>query len=128
MTSTARIQPPGQEDPEQVRQELEQTWAQPPGLLNWIKSVDHKSIAKRYIVTAFVFFVLAGLEAAVMRAQLARPENTVLGPDAYNQFFTMHGVTMMFLFAVPIMEDHQRGRFPRDWPAHTGRTVLDGAV
>jgi cytochrome c oxidase subunit 1 len=66
--------------------------------------VDHKSIAKRYIVTAFIFFVLAGLEAATMRAQLARPENTVLGPDAYNQFFTMHGLTMMFLFAVPIME------------------------
>jgi cytochrome c oxidase subunit 1 len=66
--------------------------------------VDHKSVAKRYIVTAFVFFVLAGIEAAVMRAQLARPENTVLGPDAYNQFFTMHGLTMMFLFAVPIME------------------------
>jgi cytochrome c oxidase subunit 1 len=84
--------------------ELERTWAQPPGLWAWLQSVDHKSIAKRYIVTALVFFVLAGLEAAVMRAQLSRPENNVLGPDAYNQFFTMHGVTMMFLFAVPIME------------------------
>ncbi len=104
MTSAARVQPPPPEDLDQVRRELEQTWAQPPGLWNWIKSVDHKSIGKRYIITAFVFFVLAGLEAAVMRAQLARPENTVLGPDAYNQFFTMHGVTMMFLFAVPIME------------------------
>jgi cytochrome c oxidase subunit I+III len=104
MTSTARIQPAIPDDPERVRQELEQTWAQPPGLWHWLKSVDHKSIAKRYIVTAFVFFGLAGLEAAMMRAQLSRPENTVLGPDAYNQFFTMHGVTMMFLFAVPIME------------------------
>ena len=104
MTSTARIQPPQPEDLEQVRQELELTWNQPPGLWHWLRSVDHKSIGKRYIVTAFVFFVLAGLEAAMMRAQLARPENTLLGPDAYNQFFTMHGVTMMFLFAVPIME------------------------
>ncbi len=104
MTSAARIQPPPPEDVERVRQELEQTWAQPSGLWNWLTSVDHKSIGKRYIITAFVFFVLAGLEAAVMRAQLARPENSVLGPDAYNQFFTMHGVTMMFLFAVPIME------------------------
>ena len=104
MTSAARIQPPPPEDLEQVRRELEQTWAQPSGLWNWLTSVDHKSIGKRYIVTAFVFFVLAGLEAAVMRAQLARPENTVLGPDAYNQFFTMHGITMMFLFAVPMME------------------------
>ena len=67
-------------------------------------SVDHKSIALRYIITAFVFFLLGGIEAAMMRAQLARPENTLLGPDAYNQFFTMHGTTMMFLFAVPIME------------------------
>jgi cytochrome c oxidase subunit I+III len=104
VTSAARVQPPPPEDLEQVHRELEQTWSQPPGLLNWLRSVDHKSIAKRYIVTAFVFFVLAGLEAAVMRAQLARPENTLLGPDAYNQFFTMHGVTMMFLFAVPVME------------------------
>ncbi|HEY4649413.1 MAG TPA: cbb3-type cytochrome c oxidase subunit I, partial [Gemmatimonadales bacterium] len=96
--------PPAYEDQERVRRELEQTWAQPPGLWHWLRSVDHKSIAKRYIVTAFIFFVLAGLEAATMRAQLSRPENTVLGPDAYNQFFTMHGVTMMFLFAVPIME------------------------
>jgi cytochrome c oxidase subunit I+III len=96
--------PPPYEDQERVRRELEQTWAQPPGLWHWMRSVDHKSIAKRYIVTAFLFFVLAGLEAATMRAQLSRPENTVLGPDAYNQFFTMHGLTMMFLFAVPIME------------------------
>jgi cytochrome c oxidase subunit I+III len=96
--------PPPHEDQERVRRELEQTWAQPPGLWHWLRSVDHKSIAKRYIITAFIFFVLAGLEAATMRAQLARPENTVLGPDAYNQFFTMHGLTMMFLFAVPIME------------------------
>jgi cytochrome c oxidase subunit 1 len=104
VTSTARIQPPQAEDPERVRRELEQTWAQPPGFWNWLRSVDHKSIGKRYLITAFVFFVLAGLEAAVMRAQLSRPENSVLGPDAYNQFFTMHGITMMFLFAVPIME------------------------
>jgi cytochrome c oxidase subunit I+III len=92
------------EDQERTLRELEITWAQPPGLWNWIRSVDHKSVAKRYIVTAFVFFVLAGLQAAMMRAQLSRPENHILGPDAYNQFFTVHGVTMMFLFAVPIME------------------------
>jgi cytochrome c oxidase subunit I+III len=86
-----------------VRRQLDETWRQAPGLWGWLTSVDHKSIGKRYIVTAMVFFVLGGLEAAVMRAQLARPENTVLGPDAYNQFFTMHGMTMMFLFAVPVM-------------------------
>jgi cytochrome c oxidase subunit I+III len=104
VTAAERIQPPLPDDEGRVRQELERTWAQPAGLWHWLRSVEHKSIAKRYIITAFGFFLLAGLEAAVMRAQLARPENTVLGPDAYNQFFTMHGVTMMFLFAVPVME------------------------
>jgi cytochrome c oxidase subunit I+III len=84
--------------------QLEATWHQEPTFLGWLRSVDHKSIATRYIATAFVFFLLAGLEAAAMRAQLSRPENRILGPDAYNQFFTMHGTTMMFLFAVPIMQ------------------------
>jgi cytochrome c oxidase subunit 1 len=90
-------------DDESVRLQLEETWRQRPGLWGWLTSVDHKSIGKRYIVTAFVFFLLGGLEAGVVRAQLARPENTLLGPDAYNQFFTMHGMTMMFLFAVPVV-------------------------
>ncbi|HET6796831.1 MAG TPA: cytochrome c oxidase subunit I [Gemmatimonadales bacterium] len=104
MTVRAEAYPEPLEPYEEVREELERTWEQPPGLWHWLRSVDHKSIAKRYIVTAFLFFVLAGLEAAVMRAQLSRPENHLLGPDAYNQFFTVHGVTMMFLFAVPIMQ------------------------
>jgi cytochrome c oxidase subunit I+III len=89
--------------PELVAQ-LEETWHHEPGILGWIKSVDHKSIALRYMITAFVFFLLAGVQALVMRVQLARPENTVLGPDMYNQFFTVHGTTMMFLFAVPVMQ------------------------
>jgi hypothetical protein len=57
---------------------LEQTWRPEPGLWGWLRSVDHKSVATRYIVTAFVFFLLAGLEAATMRLQLARPENRIL--------------------------------------------------
>jgi cytochrome c oxidase subunit I+III len=89
--------------PEVVGQ-LEETWRARPGLRGWLSSVDHKSIGKRYIITTFLFFVLGGLEAAVMRAQLARPENGLIGPDAYNQIFTMHGTTMMFLFAVPVMD------------------------
>jgi cytochrome c oxidase subunit 1 len=83
---------------------LRRTWRGRSGLWGWLTSVDHKSVAKRYVITAFVFFLLGGLEAAAMRAQLSRPENTLLGPDAYNQIFTMHGTTMMFLFAVPVME------------------------
>jgi len=86
-----------------VESELEMTWGGRPGFWGWLTSVDHKSIGKRYIITAFLMFIAGGLEAAVMRAQLARPENTLVGPDRYNQLFTMHGTTMMFLFAVPVM-------------------------
>jgi cytochrome c oxidase subunit 1 len=89
---------------EQDRAQLERTWANPGGLYGWLTNTDHKTIAMRYIVTAFVFFLLAGLEAVLMRIQLAQPENRFLGPDLYNQVFTMHGTTMMFLFAVPVME------------------------
>src|SRR5215218_2262301 len=85
------------------REELERTWARPRGLRGWFTDTDHKAIAMRYIVTAFVFFLLGGIEAALMRIQLARPENHFLSPDRYNQIFTVHGTTMMFLFAVPIM-------------------------
>ena len=58
----------------------------------------------RYIVTAFVMLLLGGIEILLVRTQLARPNNTFLGPDRYNQMFTTHGTTMMFLFAVPVME------------------------
>jgi cytochrome c oxidase subunit 1 len=83
---------------------LEETWRDPPGFYGWLCAVDHKSIGRRFIVTAFGFFVAGGLLAAVMRLQLARPGNHLVGPDLYNQIFTMHGTTMMFLFAVPVME------------------------
>jgi cytochrome c oxidase subunit 1 len=83
---------------------LKKTWETPKGLYGWLATVDHKVIGRRYIVTAFIFFLLAGLAAVAMRLQLAVPENQLVGPDLYNQLFTMHGTTMMFLFAVPIME------------------------
>src|SRR5205085_8556138 len=59
---------------------------------------------RRYVVTALVFLIVGGLLALGMRVQLARPETRLLGPDLYNQGFTMHGSKMMFLFAVPVME------------------------
>jgi cytochrome c oxidase subunit 1 len=83
---------------------LEKTWSKPRGLIAFLSEVDHKSIGIRFIVTALVFFALGGVLAALMRIQLSVPENTFLGPDLYNQIFTMHGTTMMFLFAVPVME------------------------
>jgi cytochrome c oxidase subunit I+III len=89
---------------EAERGNLEEVWRPKPGAIGWFSTTLHTSIGKRYIVTAFIFFLLGGIEAALMRIQLARPENSFLGPDLYNQIFTVHGSTMMFLFAVPIME------------------------
>ena len=83
--------------------ELAVTWAPRRGVWGWLTTVDHKSIGKRYIVTAFIWFILAGLNAGLMRIQLSRPENGFMGPDRYNQVFTTHGTAMMFLFAVPVM-------------------------
>ncbi len=79
-------------------------WSRARGVIGWLCSTNHKDIAMRYIVTAFIFFGLAGILALLMRIQLAFPNNKFLGPDVYNQIFTVHGSTMMFLFAVPIME------------------------
>jgi cytochrome c oxidase subunit 1 len=87
-----------------LRSTLSKTWGTPRGVLGALSTVDHKVVGRRYIVTAFIFLFLGGLSAVVMRLQLARPENGVVGPDLYNQLFTMHGTTMMFLFAVPVMQ------------------------
>jgi cytochrome c oxidase subunit I+III len=89
---------------DEIRAKLTSSWRENSGLWGWLTSTNHKSIAKRYIITAIVFFILGGLEAGMMRLQLSRPENRFIGPDLYNQIFTMHGSTMMFLFAVPVME------------------------
>jgi cytochrome c oxidase subunit I len=83
---------------------LQKTWGTPPGLWGWLVTVDHKRVGHRYIVTGFVFFILAGILALLMRSQLATPESGLISADRYNQIFSMHGTTMMFLFAVPIME------------------------
>ena len=85
------------------RAELTRTWHEREGILGRIVSVDHKTIGRRYIITAFMFFFLGGIEALLIRLQLAVPENHILNPDLYDQIFTMHGTTMMFFFAVPVM-------------------------
>ena len=73
------------------------------GLLAWIASVDHKQIGIMYIAVTFFFFVVGGLEALLLRVQLAAPENKFLSPNAYNQIFTMHGTTMIFLVVMPML-------------------------
>ncbi|HEX8925108.1 MAG TPA: cbb3-type cytochrome c oxidase subunit I, partial [Terriglobales bacterium] len=82
---------------------LERTWSNSGGFWGFIKNVDHKTIGKRFFATSFIFFLFAGVLAGMMRLQLIRPENGMIGPDLYNQLFTVHGSTMMFLFAVPMM-------------------------
>jgi cytochrome c oxidase subunit 1 len=87
-----------------TREWLSRTWATPPGAIGWLSNVDHKVVGRRSLITAVAFFTLGGLLALLMRVQLAKPENNLIGPDLYNQLFTMHGSTMMFLFAVPVMQ------------------------
>ncbi|UWU27638.1 cytochrome c oxidase subunit I [Rhizobium sp. WSM1274] len=88
----------------EVERQLTTIWGSRPGFWGAVASVDHKVIARRYIVTAFIFLILGGLLALAMRLQLAQPEARFISPDRYNQIFTMHGSNMMFLFAVPVME------------------------
>jgi cytochrome c oxidase subunit I len=91
-------------DPSKLERQLAKVWGTPRGLIGALSTVDHKIIGRRYIVTAFIFLLLGGLLALLMRIQLASPENRLLDADLYNQVFTMHGSNMMFLFAVPVME------------------------
>jgi cytochrome c oxidase subunit I+III len=88
----------------EARNWLQRTWDDGKGFTSWFQQVHHTVIGRRYIITAFCFFLLGGLLAALMRIQLSHPESHFLSPDFYNQVFTMHGSTMMFLFAVPVME------------------------
>ncbi len=96
--------PPTETELARERRALESAWRVPRGIVGALMVVDHRTIGIRYLMTAFVFFMLAGIMAALMRAQLAFAENRFLGADQYNQIFTSHGLVMMFLFAVPVME------------------------
>ncbi len=75
---------------------------QPRGLMSWLMTTDHKRIGILYMVATFVFFVLGGVEALMMRLQLGVANNNLIAPEVYNQLFTMHGTTMIFLFVVPM--------------------------
>src|SRR3546814_2020302 len=90
--------------PEPLDEALHSAWCRPPGALGWLRAVNHKTIAVRFMVTAFAFMLIGGLEAMMLRTQLLQPDGTVLSPEASNQAFTMHGPTMMFLFAVLILQ------------------------
>ena len=94
------------------RDELEKIWQTQPGIAGWLSSVDHKEIGLRYIVTAFAFLLLGGVEALVMRVQLARPDQQLLTPEQYNQLYSTHGMTMIFLYAMPILSGFSNYLWP----------------
>ena len=76
--------------------------AEPTGLWSWITTVDHKRIGVMYFVTSLFFLFVGGFEALLIRLQLFRPDNAFISAEAYNQMFTMHGTTMVFLVAMPM--------------------------
>ena len=70
---------------------------------DWIMTTDHKKLGIMYMITAFFFFLVGGVDALLIRTQLAQPDGKVLSPEVYNQIFTMHAVTMIFLFIMPML-------------------------
>ena len=95
--------PPAVAPPDQVAA-FDRVWQAPPGLLGRLRTINNIPVAKRYMATGFAFFLLGGVLALLMRVQLGTPDNTFLDPETYNQIFTMHGTTMMFLFVIPFIE------------------------
>ena len=75
----------------------------PRGWLAWVTTTDHKKIGIMYLFATFVFFILGGVEALIMRLQLATPDGTLVDPETYNGLVSMHGTTMVFLFVVPVL-------------------------
>ena len=73
------------------------------GMLAWVSSVDHKQIGIMYLVASLIFFIVGGVEALAIRVQLAKPVNHFLSAQAYDEIFTMHGTTMIFLVVVPVL-------------------------
>ena len=82
---------------------LEGIWAERPGLATWFTTVDHKKIGLKYIYTSFVFLILGGIESLLIRVQLIDANLEIIQPEFFNQLFSMHGITMMFLFAMPML-------------------------
>jgi cytochrome c oxidase subunit I+III len=86
-----------------IEERLKQIWKGESGLKGYLSTVDHKELGRMYIVTAFTFLLMGGVEALVMRLQLAGPNNHLLAPEQYDQIFSMHGITMIFLYAFPVL-------------------------
>jgi cytochrome c oxidase subunit I+III len=81
---------------------LEIIWEERPGLLGWLTTVDHKRIGLLYLFTSLAFLLAGGVEALIVRTQLAQPNAHVVSPGTFNELFTTHGVTMIFLAVIPM--------------------------
>lgn len=88
--------------PSQTGTVKHETLSEPRGLWSWITTVDHKRIGILYLMLSFFFLFVGGIEAGLMRVQLARPEASFVSADTFNQLFTMHGTTMIFLAVMPM--------------------------
>ncbi len=96
----------------QLAEHLEKMWKSERGLFGWLSTVDHKEIGIRYIVTAFAFLVAGGVEALIFRLQLSWSNVHLLTPEQYDQLFTMHGMTMIFLYAGPVLSGFSNYLWP----------------
>lgn len=83
---------------------LSRVWASDPGWKGWFTTVNHTDLGRMFLTVAVFFFIVGGILAMLIRAQLASPRSAFIGPEHYNQIFTMHGTIMMFLFAIPLFE------------------------
>jgi cytochrome c oxidase subunit I len=95
-----------------LAEKLRRIWETPSGIAGWLSSVDHKEIGLRYIITAFAFLIIGGVEALIFRLQLAGPNLHLLTPEQYDQLFTMHGMTMIFLYAGPVLSGFSNYLWP----------------
>src|SRR6185312_689727 len=95
-----------------LTEKLKSLWETRPGFMGWLATVDHKEIGLRYIITAFAFLIAGGIEALIFRVQLAWSNMHVLKPEQFDQLFTMHGMTMIFLYAGPILSGFSNYLWP----------------
>src|ERR687887_1603077 len=88
--------------PEETVERLEQIWQSRPGVLGWVMTTDHKRIGLLYFWTTLALFAAGGAEALLMRTQLAQPNEHVVSPSTFDELFSMHGITMIFFFIIPM--------------------------
>jgi cytochrome c oxidase subunit 1/cytochrome c oxidase subunit I+III len=101
------------EDPNTaLAEKLRGMWETKPGFIGWLSSVDHKEIGIRYIITAFAFLIMGGVEALIFRTQLSWSNLHVLTPEQYDQLFSTHGMTMIFLYAGPVLSGFSNYLWP----------------